>query len=450
MIDNLKNKKILILGLGREGIDSFKFLRKLFPDKILGVGDALEFKRLPKKAQKLIHYENGSREIRLHLGKNYLKALKNYDVIIKTPGISPKILKPYLKKGQEITSQTEIFLENCPGKVIGVTGTKGKSTAASLIYEILKAGGIKAHLVGNIGKPVLLSLLKAKANDVYVYELSSHQLMNLKISSHIAVFLNIYPEHGDYYRNFNEYLKAKQNICRWQKKEDYFIYNYEDKKVRETAKITKAKKIPIYRCLNWKIKQEEIPLIGRFNLQNVAAAIEVGKIFGVDNKNIKKAIKNFKTLPHRLEFVGKFKGIKFYNDSLATIPESTISAIDALEKNLQTIILGGFERGQDFRKLAKRILDSNIETVILFPTTGERIWQEISKSLRERFSRDRRLPRHSFVDDMKEAIKLAYQFTKKGKVCLLSPASASFNLFKDYRERGNLFKKWVKNFAKNK
>jgi UDP-N-acetylmuramoylalanine--D-glutamate ligase len=420
-VNELKNKKILILGLGKEGKDTFKFLRKIFPKKIIGIAD--QNKNVKFQIQ-------NDKNVRWHLGKNYLKAVKNYDVIIKTPGIPAKISRKFKRASQKITSQTEIFFENCPGKIVGVTGTKGKSTTASLIYKILKEGKIRAHLIGNIGRPVLNLLFSATPKDVYIYELSSHQLMNLKKSPKIAVFLNIYPEHGDYYRNFNEYLKAKQNICRYQTKNDYFIYNKRDKNARESAKMTKAKKIPIK---------------GKYYSLNIEAAKAVGKIFKIPEKKIKRAIKKFKGLPHRLEFVGKYKGIKFYNDSLATVPEATISAIDALGKNLEAIILGGYERGQNFENLAKKILESKIKTIILFPTTGERIWQSIIKLSRERFSA--KLPKHFFVDKMGEAVKLAYQNTKKGKICLLSPASASFNLFKNYKERGNLFKKYIKLYS---
>ena len=223
-LKDLENKKILVLGLVKEGLDSFNFLRKLFPKKILGVGDRNE----NVKSQ-----ISNIKKIRWHLGKNYLKALKNYDIIIKSPGIPPKILKPFLKKGQKITSQTEIFFENCPGKIVGVTGTKGKSTTTSLIYRILKEEGFKAHLVGNIGKPVLLLLLSAKSKDIYVYELSSHQLLNLKKSPQVAVLLNIYPEHLDYYRNFKEYIVAKVNIARYQKSQDYLIFNSDNKLVNK-------------------------------------------------------------------------------------------------------------------------------------------------------------------------------------------------------------------------
>jgi len=431
MLNNLKNKKLLILGLGREGIDTFKFLRKIFPNKILGIADRLKISDLRFKIK--------DKKIRWHLGKNYLKALKNYDVIVKSPGIPIHLItgiKTAFKEGK-VTSQTEIFFENCPGKIIGITGTKGKSTTAALIYKILKEGGLKAHLVGNIGKPVLNLLFSASPEDVYVYELSSHQLFNLKKSPHIAVFLNIYPEHLDYYQNFKEYADAKANITRYQTGNDYLIYNSENKLVSKIAKKSKAKKIPIPTD-----EIGKIPLVGKFNLQNAAAAICVGKIFGISNKEIAKAIKNFKPLPHRLEYIGTYKGIKFYNDSLSTIPETTIAALDALGEKVETIFLGGFDRGLDFKNLAKRILKSKIENLILFPTTGEKIWKKIiSLKSKNRF-------RAFLVQNMKDAVKLAFKHTQKGKICLLSCASPSFSIFRDYKEKGNLFKKYVKRYGK--
>src|SRR3989344_6837125 len=408
-LNQLKDKKILILGFGREGQDTFKFLKKLFPRKKIDIAD-----------QKF--------------DKNYLEKIKNHDVIIKTPGIPFKKL-PGLHPGK-ITTQTEIFFDNCPGMIIGITGTKGKSTTSYWIYQALKKGaplkgrasprkgrGLKAHLVGNIGKPVLTSLLKAKKDDIFVYELSSFQLTNLKKSPHIAVLLNIYPEHLDYYRSFKEYVSAKANITKYQTKNDFLIYNSEDPLVSGIAKKSKAKKIPIQ---------------GKYYELNRAAAKAVAKIFKV------LVPEKLKFLPHRLECLGKFKGIKFYNDSLSTVPETAIEALDFLGENVQTMILGGYDRGLDFKKLAQRLSESQIKTLILFPTTGKRIWLALRLAS---LAQGKRPPRRFFVHNMKNAIRLSYQYTQKDKICLLSPASPSFGIFKDYAERGETFKKFVKKYG---
>ncbi|MCP6719379.1 MAG: UDP-N-acetylmuramoyl-L-alanine--D-glutamate ligase [Patescibacteria group bacterium] len=443
-LKDLEDKNILILGIGREGIDTFKFLKKVFPQKKLGIGDRLRLEELDKSVQISLRKTLTSKKVELHLGKNYLKILKSYDVIVKSPGIPLKLIDPFLKKSQKVTSQTEIFFENCPGKIIGITGTKGKSTTTSLVHKILKENDIKAHLVGNIGKPVLSLLLSATPKDVYVYELSSHQLFNLKRSPHIALLLNIFLEHLDYYKSFKEYVTAKSNIARYQNRGDYLIYNRKNKLVREIAKKSKAQKIPIDSI---KIKKFDSPLKGEFNFQNIKAAIAVGRIFKIPDKNIVIAIKKFKPLPHRLEYVGIYKGISFYNDALATIPEATIAAIDALGKGVETIFLGGSDRKVSFKNLAKRILKSKIKNVILFPTTGKKIWQEVLKQKKDKLSKP---PQAFSVNNMRDGVKLAFKHTEKGKICLLSTASPSFSIFKDYREKGDLFKKYVKRYGKRR
>jgi UDP-N-acetylmuramoylalanine--D-glutamate ligase len=439
-LETLKNKKILILGFGREGEDTFEFLSKIFPENIFGIADKDKNCKLKIGNWKL-------RKTKWHLGENYLRALKDYDVIIKSPGIPihlPEVERAF-KEGK-ITSQTEIFFENYKGKIVGITGTKGKSTTASLIYKVLKEGGLKVRLAGNIGKPVLNYLISSKEDEIFVYELSSHQLYNLKISPHVAVFLNIYPEHLDYYKDFNEYLMAKANITLWQKKNDFLVYNFKDKNVREIAKKSKAKKIPIkdYSNVLKNIGIKKIPFYGEFYGLNIACAIEVGKIFGVKKEKIKKAIEKFKPLPHRMEYVGRFKGIDFFNDSLSTIPQTTIAALNSLREKVQTLILGGYDRGLDFKELAKEILKRKIENLILFPETGDRIWREILKQVKD----DSRLPKAILVQNMKDAVKIAFEITEKGKICLLSPASPSFGIFRDYKERGNLFKKYVRYYGK--
>jgi UDP-N-acetylmuramoylalanine--D-glutamate ligase len=435
-LKDLENKKILILGLGIEGMDTLKFLRRLFPKKNIGIGDRLNLKDLSSDSQSVIKKD---KNLNLHLGKDYLKALRSYDVIIKSPGIQPGILKPFLAKKQSITSQTEIFFDNCPGKIIGITGTKGKSTATSLIHAILKENGVKAYLGGNIGKPVLSLLSSAKPENVYVLELSSHQLFKLKRSPYIAVFLNIYPEHLDYYKDFKEYLSAKSNIARYQKKTDYFVFNSKNKFINKLAKQSKARKIPINSI---KIKKFDTLLKGDFNVFKIKAAMIVARLFGIRDNDILKSIKKFKPLKHRLEYIGMYKGIKFYNDALSTIPEATIAALDALGDDVETIFLGGLDRGVDFKGLAKRILKSKIKTLILFPDTGSNIFKEIiSLDNKKKY-------KAVMVLNMKDGVELAFKNTSKGKICLLSTASPSFTLFKDYKEKGDLFKKYVKFYGR--
>ena len=447
---NWYGARILILGFGKEGIDNFLFLRKLFPQKTIGIADrnkktlSYNFYGRGKSTIKTNTAKGIEKKVKLHLGEDYLKALKNYDVIIKSPGIPihlPEVEKAY--KQRKITSQTEIFLENFRGKIIGVTGTKGKGTTASLIYEILKTAGLKVRLGGNIGKPVMAALLKNDPNEIFVYEISSHQLYNITKSPQIAVFLNISPAHLDYYKNFKEYIRTKANITKYQKKNDFLIYNSGDKIIGEIAKKSKAKKISFSakNAIEFFKRRNKSPRKD-INFLNMAAAISVGKIFGVSPRIIIKAIEKFKGLPHRLAFVGTHRGILFYDDSAATVPEATFHALKTLGNRVQTIILGGYESNVSFKELAKNILNSEIKTLILFPPAGERIWKDIASQ-----GKSKKLPQHFFINNMKDAVKISYQETEKGKICLLSCAVPSFGIFKDYKERGNLFKKYVKLFG---
>jgi UDP-N-acetylmuramoylalanine--D-glutamate ligase len=436
-IKKLKDKRILILGFGREGQDTYKFLRQIFPNKIFGVGDREKNLKIKIRNLKFINW---------HLGKDYLKAIKNYDLIIKSPGIPihlPEIEKAFEEK--KITSQAEIFLENCPAKIIGITGTKGKGTTALLIYQVLKETGKKVYLVGNIGKPALSLLNSLRSNDFVVYELSAQQLYKIKKSPSIAVLLNIYPAHLDYFKNFKEYLEAKANICRYQKEDDILIYNSAEKNLKKIIKISKAQKIPFSKdsiLLKKILRRTKISLVGDFNFVNLSACLTLAKLLKIDEKKIIRALKSFKNQPHRLEYIGTFKGIKFYDDSAATIPESTIGAIDTFKKNLQTLILGGFENKVPFLKLSHKIIKSQVKNLIFFPPSGEKIWKDILKiKPKNKFN-------VFFVESMAKAVKIAYSQTKKGRICLLSPACPSFGIFKDYQERGRLFKKYVKLYGK--
>lgn len=450
-VHGLEGKKMLILGLAREGEATLKFLRKIYPCQKLGLADQARIEKLSKSLKKAILSD---RNLITHLGKNYLNSLKNYEIIFKTPGIPEKTLKPYLQKKHTVISQTEIFLEKNADNSIGITGTKGKSTTSSLIYHILKKAGKKTELIGNIGKPVL-SFLKKKG--WFVIELSSHQLNHLKTSPHIAVFLNIFPEHLDYYNNFNEYFNAKTNITKWQQKNDYFIFNNNFPGLINLTRKTKAKSIPFGlknkniagACLKngWIIAKgkkiipvREIPLKGEHNILNAMAASLVGLILKIKIADIGQAIKEFQPLEHRLECFANFKNVDFYNDSIATIPEAAIQAINSLPR-IETLMAGGLDRGQNFEGFAKKIIAKKINNLILFPDTGKRIAKEISKIKGKK-------PKIFFVNTMKEAAKIAFVKTKKYS-CVLSPASASFNLFKDYKDRGKQFKKYIKLLIKN-
>ena len=452
-LDLIEKKKIIILGLAREGESTFFFLRKKFPKKKIGLADQKDFSQLSKNFQKIIKKD---KNINLHLGKNYLKHLKNYEVIIKSPGIPQKEIAPFITKKQIIASQTDIFLEKHNKKTIGVTGSKGKSTTAKLIYHILKKANKKVKLIGNIGKPAL-DFFESKS-DYFVYELSSHQLSDLKISPHIAIFLNIFREHLDYYKNFQEYFSAKKNIARWQKAEDFFVVNIDIPLLKDFSSNVKSKIVPISLKSQRKgvcfkngvfffnsqkvIHLKEIPLSLRPYLYNIMAAIAVAKILKINNDKIKQGLQTFVPLKHRLEFVGEFKKIKFYNDSLATIPEASILALEALKK-VDTLILGGYDRGQDFEILLSLLPKYKVRNLILFPDTDKRILKSLKNKKLQKI-------KVFLVQNMKKAVEEAFNNTKREGICLLSPAAASFNLFKDYKHRGNLFKKYIKEIAYEK
>ncbi|MBI5358699.1 hypothetical protein HZB69_03710 [Candidatus Amesbacteria bacterium] len=392
IIDQIsKVKKILILGYGHEGQSSHKFLAKKFPNLKIGTADKKD-------------------------GSNYLDKIKDYEIIIKTPGISPHLpeIVDTKRAGKLITSQTQIFFELCPGKIIGVTGTKGKSTTSSLIYHVLISNNIKCVLVGNIGKPMLDYLPEITPDTWVVAELSSYQLMDLHMSPHIAVLQNIYPDHLDYHKDFEEYKNAKLNIAKYQKSGDYFIHD-----------------LPLPK------KPIESQLLGKHNQLNILPSIEIGKILKIPRPKILAAIKTFMPLDTRLQLINTKLGIKFYEDTLATIPEATIAAIDTLDP--QTLIAGGHERHQNYVELGKKIDRSNIKTLILFPETGERIKKSVSNSSVQSFS----------ANSMQEAINLAFEHTESGKICLLSPAAPSFTLFKDYKDEGEQYRKYITDMIRN-
>jgi UDP-N-acetylmuramoylalanine--D-glutamate ligase len=463
-ISELGDKSTLILGFGAEGRSSLRYLRSSFPEKVVGVADQLALEEMPADAREQLRQDT---RLRLHLGAGYLSSLSDYDVVVKSPGI-PVIHPEYQRAvaaGKIIASPTSLFFANFPGMVVGVTGTKGKSTTASLIHAILKRTMSRAVLLGNIGVPALDVLPQLAADAPVVFELSSHQLESVRQSPHIAVLLNVVPEHLDYYASFEQYVQAKANITRFQTREDFLVYDADHDVPRRIANSSAARKVAcslegLHRsgCFlyggwiacrtEWREPQAiiaagDVPLLGTFNLQNVAAAVAVGTLLDVPADEMAQAVREFQPLEHRLEPVGEFDGVTYYNDSIATVPEAAVAALEALGGSVETLLLGGADRGLDFSLLARKVLHSKVKTLILFPPTGERIWQQLCAQDPGASSR----LKHFFVESMEEAVRLAKLHAQPGTICLLSPASPSFGLFRDYRERGRRFKEGVRGSA---
>lgn len=438
MSDYSNLNQILIFGFAREGISSLRFLRSHgFVGKVT-VSDDKPFENLTDEAKAAfqsdtdINFLEGSALKDIPIGQ--------YDQIFLTPGTPvsrvPNRLWPIL------TSQTSIFLEKFYSQTVGVTGTKGKSTTSSLIFDILKTADKNAVLLGNIGKPPLDFFDKIQNDTIVVFELSSHQLSLVKNSPHVAVFLNIFPEHLDYYKDFDEYFNAKAQITKFQTKDDFLVINTtnHNAKLEKLAQTTQAQVHPIVSKSIETVSSWQTELPGSFNRANIAAAREVAKLFKVDEKTARLAIQNFKPLEHRLERVGTFHEIIFYNDSIATVPEATVQALNTLGTQVETMLLGGFDRHLSYENLAKSLAESQVKNLVLFPTTGEQIKASLLNPSQFTIFE---------TDNMEQAVKFAYKHTSPGKVVLLSPASPSFNLFKDYVDRGNKFKEWVVKLGKS-
>ncbi|MDO8340437.1 MAG: UDP-N-acetylmuramoyl-L-alanine--D-glutamate ligase, partial [Candidatus Woesebacteria bacterium] len=326
---NYINKKVAIIGYGLEGQDVEKFLKS-------------------KEAKVTILDQK--------FDKNYLSNLEKFDLIVRSPGVYPykKELIKASKNGIRITTPTHIFLDEFNGKVIAVTGTKGKGTTSTLIYEILKKAKFDVFLGGNIGKPLLELLSKLKSSSYVVMEISSFQLIDLPVSPDIAVILNITLDHLDWHENKEEYIEAKKNIVKYQKTSDWAIINKEYKVSSSFARETKANIMYFSKKTLKNEFKKDLTLRGEHNLENIAAAVSVSKVLNIDEKIILKVVRRFKGLEHRLEFVRKLKGIKFYNDSFATGPQSTIAAINSFTED-ETLILGGSDKGLDYLELGKII-----------------------------------------------------------------------------------------------
>ncbi|MPM09446.1 UDP-N-acetylmuramoylalanine--D-glutamate ligase [bioreactor metagenome] len=438
LIEFLSGKRILIAGFGREGKSTLRFLIKHVPDAHIMVGDEKEFD---------FNGEFSGVHAQKICGNDYFGNPDDFDIMIKTPGISLKCIPQTWLRSEKISSQTGLLLRFFSNKVIGITGTKGKSTTSTLVHHLLTSNGIKAILAGNMGLPFFDELENAD-HKMIVAELSCHQLETVYSSPVISVILNLFPEHLDHYKSFEAYARAKWNIGLYQKwggrlfipaewigktwteyqkqcsgqltgfdaVDDEIVFEFDDTHFRE------------------KIDLSRIPLQGEHNLKNSAAALGVAVEAGVELSDAITALYTFKPLPHRLEFIREVNGVTYINDSISTIPQSAIAAMKAFPET-ETIILGGFNRGIDYSELIDFLLKSDILNIVLMGSVGE----VIGAALESRKSRFRIF----HAEEMQQAVNYAAENTSPGKVCLLSPAAASYDKYINFEYRGDDFRKCV-------
>lgn len=445
-----RGKSVLILGYGREGKSTFNLLKDFVPYEKLAVADKNSLS--PEENPELC-------KIKTYFGENYLSAIKDYDIIMQSPGIALLDLISEADK-KKITSQTDLFLKYCQNKKIGVTGTKGKSTTASLIYHLLYKSGRSCVLLGNIGIPPLSRIDTITDDMIIVLEMSCHQLEYVHASPDVSVLLNVYSEHLDHYVSFEAYRDAKFNIFKYQDERGTLIYNSDCENMpHEYFDFLKQRTIKAsdklidgndFCCLDGenvlinlnektkKIAFDEIntKLMGRHNIYNVAIALTACKLVGLDFDNALKVLPDFAGLEHRLEYVGNFGNINYYNDSISTVPETAIAAVSCF-KHVDTLLVGGMDRGIDYNDFAEFLFESDIDNIIFMPDSGWRVLDII----KELGVSDKKLVK---VNNLSEAVDEAKKLTVDNGVVLLSPAAASYGFFKNFEERGKAYKKMIK------
>lgn len=460
-IENIRNKKIMFCGIGRSNLP---FIDSLTQKNIpVTVYDSKQECNLNEKLVKQLK-ENKFIDLRLHDESVWQE--KN-DVIIRTPGMNffcDKLLKA-AEKGAIITSEMEIFFDVCPCPIIGITGSDGKTTVSTIIYKMLKSEGITTHLGGNIGSPLLTKVPKMKKSDIAVVELSSFQLISMRRSPEIAVVTNISPNHLDVHKDMAEYIDAKKQILLHQNAFSKAVLNFDNPETRKMKDITRAKTVFFSRLNKLKngiwlddsgnivmsdgktdkiiINTSEIKIPGYHNIENYMAAIAAVSDF-VSTEKVKETANSFFGVEHRIEFVEKINGVTYYNDSIASTPNRTIKGVLSLFDKKIILIAGGYDKNIPFDSLAEKITDK-VSSLILLGKTSDKIEAEILKSKNYKENN----PKIIKVNSMQQAVETASSISSFGDIVVLSPACASFDLYKDFEERGNNFKSLVKSIAKN-
>lgn len=455
-IEKIRNKKILFCGIGRSNVP---FINTLTSKNLkVKVYDSKQEQNLDKN---LIRQLKENKLVSLYMNDESVWNEQN-DIIVRTPGMNflcEKLLKAQ-KNGAIITSEMEIFFDLCPCTIIGVTGSDGKTTVSTLIYEMLNSQGIKTHLGGNIGFPLLPRLPQIEKDDVAVVELSSFQLISMRKSPDIAVVTNISPNHLDVHKNMEEYINAKRQIILHQNAFSKAVLNFDNPETKAMKDITRAQTLffSISNKLDtgvWEDENEniiisnhgidkiimnasDIKIPGTHNVENYLAAIGAVSEF-VSFENIKKVAKSFNGVEHRIEFVKKVNDVTYYNDSIASTPNRTVKGILSLFDKKIILIAGGYDKNLPFELFAQEIV-KKVSILILLGKTSDKI----EKSIKNLKCYNGDNPQIIKTNSMEKAVETAYKISKPGDIVALSPACASFDLYKNFEDRGNHFKSLVK------
>lgn len=449
----LKKSKVAIIGLGVSNIPILEYMHNLGAN--VTVFDDREKDKIAEDILNKVKEYN----FNFCFGKDSLDNLKNFDIIFRSPSCMPtrKELVAEKERGAIIITEIEIFMKLFPGKIIGITGSDGKTTTTTLIYEILRNNGYNCYLGGNIGIPLFTKLNEMKPDDIAVLELSSFQLMGMEISPDISVITNITPNHLNIHSSYEEYIDAKKNIFKYQNKDGIVVLNYDNDITREAAKDAEGKVVffsskiklddgiildgnVIKQCKDRLRKHiantDELILRGRHMYENVCTALGATATLVEPEKAI-EVIKEFKGVEHRLEFVRELDGVKWYNDSIGTSPTRTIAGLNSFEERI-TLIAGGYDKNLDYEPLAKPILEK-VDNLVLVGQTAAKI----SEAVKEEAKKQGIDIKIYMCDEFEKAVLTAKKVSKSGDIVLLSPASASFDMFKDFADRGNKFKELV-------
>ena len=449
----IRFRKVAVIGLG---VSNIPLLEYLYEKKAqVTVFDERTMDEIPSETINKIN----TYEFSYSFGKNCLEKLNGFNIIFRSPSCLPTRieLQKEAERGAIVTTEVEMLMEMCPCKIVGVTGSDGKTTTTSLINAILKKAGYKTFLGGNIGTPLFTKLPEMEPNDIVVLELSSFQLMNMHISPDIAIITNITPNHLNIHKDYQEYIDAKKCIFKNQNEKGILILNYDNDITRECAKEANGNVVffsskvkldngfivdgNIIKECNDKVRKhilntDEVILRGNHNFQNIATALAATKTL-VDTDIAVQAIKEFKPVEHRIEFVKEIDGVKWYNDSASSSPTRTISGINAFKENI-ILIAGGYDKNLEYEPLAKPVVDK-VSTLILIGQTAEKIY-DVVKNESEKENKKINI---YMCDTLEQTIEIAKKSAKKGDVVLFSPASASFDMFKNFADRGHKFKDLV-------